>query len=464
MKPLGHWTRDTELDQLAAFARDWDPDRAPRVRQQPHGRHGVAGELRTGGKAPAALTRPGRPHETAAVSPLALAMRVLPALLLLAMLPVAVRAQSSLTGKFVLPTMGPVANGTLLLQLSQQATTAAGGSAQLAPAQVSCYTSTDGSVVGVPNPTATLTGAAVPGTGSLAAGTYFVELAYAVSGSPATLPSPQASFSLTSAGELTITAPSVQPSAASGYSVYIGTSSSSLTLQGTVSGWSGYTQSTALISGSAPPGSNSSTCSLVFNDAILPTGTYYTATLSDASANVLPGFPRNWYLAGSSQNVGALQPLSTNPALLYPSPILASPANPGVGQSLVGALNLNGYALRDVANVGPGFYGLFWSGTAPAANTQLGAWTPSWPVTVERVNMTAQTAGSGGTAGISVQLSNGTTTCTVAGLLPAAATSSSVAASGCQFPAGVSITVKVLTDDHSAEPQNLNVGIELSAN
>ncbi|MGH9467323.1 MAG: hypothetical protein ACRD1Y_08200, partial [Terriglobales bacterium] len=62
----------------------------------------------------------------------------------------AAAAQGTLQGTFALPTAGPVANGTLTLALSQQAT--AGGGSSLVPAVVSCYTSTDGSLVGLPNP------------------------------------------------------------------------------------------------------------------------------------------------------------------------------------------------------------------------------------------------------------------------------------------------------------------------
>lgn len=95
----------------------------------------------------------------------------------------------TLTGRFVAPGLGPVANGTLLLTLSQAAQLP--GSFALVPETVACATSVDGSVVGVPNPTTAASGAAIAGMGTLPAGTYFVELAYTGAGSSSTLASPE---------------------------------------------------------------------------------------------------------------------------------------------------------------------------------------------------------------------------------------------------------------------------------
>lgn len=86
-----------------------------------------------------------------------------------------VHAQTTgwLSGRLQLPSGLGVSNGTLLLQLSQQAYLDAGS--QVAPAQVSCYTSTDGTVVGLPNPGVAPVVNPFPGIGTLPAATYFVE-------------------------------------------------------------------------------------------------------------------------------------------------------------------------------------------------------------------------------------------------------------------------------------------------
>ncbi|MGH9484723.1 MAG: hypothetical protein ACRD1F_06680, partial [Terriglobales bacterium] len=307
-------------------------------------------------------------------------------------------AQGTLNGKFGLPTLGPVANGTLLLQLSQAATS--GGGSYLAPEQVSCYTSMDGSVVGVPNPVSTPAGDAFMATGVLPAGTYAVAIAYTAANGALTLTSPAASFVLGATGELIVDPPLLQPAAATGYAVYIGATPATVTLQASISGWASYTQATPLSSGAAPAAQNTSTCSLLFNDQILPTGTWYTATLEDAQGNVLPGFPRNWYLDGGSENVGLLTPLASNPEVLFPMPLVANPVNSAIPQSVRSGLNLNGFSITGSGNVGPGFFGTFWSGTAPAAGTTLAAWTPNTAVGIARIDINAQSPGAGGTHGL----------------------------------------------------------------
>ncbi|MGH9467917.1 MAG: hypothetical protein ACRD1Y_11240, partial [Terriglobales bacterium] len=354
--------------------------------------------------------------------------------------------------------------GTLTLALSQQAT--AGGGSSLVPAVVSCYTSTDGSLVGLPNPQVGATGGAFTTAGILAAGRYYVSLAYTGASGADTLASPSAEFALNAPGEIEINAPVLQPTGATGYAVYIGIAPGAETLQGTVTGWAGYTQATLLTSGAAAPGTNTSPCSLYFNDQIIPTSTWYTATLSDNNGNVEPGFPRNWYLSGGSVNVGTLLPLASNPAVQFPNPLLATPADPAVGQSLTGALTMNFYPLHESGNVGPGLFNAYWSGAAGAAGTTLAGWTPNSAISIQRIDVNAQTAGAGGINGITLAISDGTHTCTFTNLLPAAATNTSEAASGsagnCVFHAGVPLTVQFAGDDHTSGPQNLNVGIELT--
>lgn len=367
-----------------------------------------------------------------------------------------------LTGKMQLPNGQGVANGTLLLQLSQQAYLNAG--AQIAPAQVSCHTSTDGTVVGLPNPAAAPTVDAFPGIGTLPAATYFVEIAY-TGASPSgaqSLVSPEAQVALSTAGNLVINAPTVRPAAATGYAAYIGTSSGTETLQGTVTGWGNFEQSVPLSNGAAAPGTNNSQCQLYFNDTMTPSYTYYEATLEDSAGNVEPGFPRGWYLYGSLADVGKLTPLASNPAVAFPAPVLQNPVNPLIGQSVFSALYLNGMGIHATANLGPGYFGLFWSGALPAVNGVLGVWTPNVPIIIQRLDLNAQTAGSGGTLGTGLSLSNGTTTCTWTGMLVAGAASGTAAHPlvGCQFPAGVAVTIRVYSDDHTTAPQNLNLTIE----
>ncbi|HEY7839183.1 MAG TPA: hypothetical protein VIC54_11360 [Terriglobales bacterium] len=371
----------------------------------------------------------------------------------------------TLTGKFVTPLSGPVANGMLLLTLSQAAVVP--GTFAIVPQTVSCATSTDGSVVGVPNPLTAPIAGAFTGVGTLSAGTYFVKIVYTGISSTGTLASPELVLSLASAGELRINAPAVQPAAATGYQVYIGASSGAETLQGSVSGFgSAYTQSAPLAAGTALPGQNNTVCALAFNDTTIPSYTYYTATLEDRAGNTLPGYPQNWYLAGSSTDVSTLEPLAANPAARFPMPILSNPAT-NVAQSLNSPLNLNLNPLFNTSNVGPGYFSSFYSGTLPAPPTAIGGWTPNAAVELWRIDLYAQTAGSGGTSGLNVTVTDGTSTCTFQGLLAAATTVTSAQpqgfGAGCTFGAGVPLTVNVSADDHGTRPGNVSWQLEMTS-
>ncbi len=369
-----------------------------------------------------------------------------------------------LTGKFVLPTAGPVANGTLLLTLSQQGVTSLPGYA-VVPQTVDCYTSTDGSVVGVPNPKLGPGGSAFDAIGTLPAGVYFVEIAYLGASATSSLASPESQLSLTAAGELQIPPPALQPAAATGYAVYIGTSSGGETLQGSVSGFgASFTQAGPLTAGAAPPGANNSVCLLTFNDAITPSYTTYAVTLEDSAGVTEPGYPQNWYLAGPQVDVGTIVPLASNPAVAFPEPILANPAS-SAGQSLGSALYMNGFDIQAAGNVGPGFFSAYWAGALPAANSVLASWTPNVGVWVRRADLNAQVAGAGGTQGTAITVSDGTSTCTFSGLLAGTATAGSQGfpTGVCDFNAGVPLTVRVLSDDHTTAPQNLSWSLELTA-
>lgn len=371
----------------------------------------------------------------------------------------------NLTGTFRTPLGGPVANGTLLLTLSQAAVLP--GSFAVVPQTVSCATSDDGSVVGVPDPMVAPAGGAFNGIGTLAAGTYFIKIVYTGASGTTSLASPELVLSLASAGELRITTPTLQPAAATGYAVYIGTSSGTETLQGSVSGFGGaYTQATALSAGAAPPASNDTGCLVTFNDTTIPSYTYYTATLEDSAGNTLPGFPQNWYLAGTSVDVANLEPLTTVPAARFPTPILSNPAA-DVPQSLNSALNMNLHLLMNSANVGPGFFSSYWVGTLPAATTAIGGWTPNTAVRLQRIDLYAQSAGAGGTSGFTVSVTDGTSTCAFQNLLTGAAAVASAApagfGAGCAFGAGVPLTVSVTADDHTTRPGNVSWQIEMTA-
>jgi len=368
----------------------------------------------------------------------------------------------TLTGRFVAPGLGPVANGTLLLTLSQAAQLP--GSFALVPETVACATSVDGSVVGVPNPTTAASGAAIAGMGTLPAGTYFVELAYTGAGSSSTLASPEAMFTLTAPGKLQISPPALQPAAAAGYAVYIGTSSGTETFQGSVAGFGGFTQSSALTAGAALPGSNNTSCTLTFNDVTIPSYTFYAAQLSDAAGNVLPGYPQNWYLSGTTLDVSNIIPLASNPAVRFPMPILANPASTAA-QSIDSSINMNFFAINATANVGPGFFSAYWAGALPAAGTTLAVWTPNTGVILRRLDINAQTAGSGGSVGATITVSDGTSTCTFGSVLGGAASSGSVGfpTGACSFGGGVALTVRLAGDDHSVAPQNVSWSLEQTA-
>ncbi|MGH9482356.1 MAG: hypothetical protein ACRD1L_09720 [Terriglobales bacterium] len=373
-------------------------------------------------------------------------------------------AQGKLTGKFLLPTFGPVSNGTLLLQLSQAAVLPA--SSAIVPAMVSCATSTDGSVVGVPNPLATPVGAPVTGVGTLPPGIYFVKLAYTATGATSTLASPELELSLISAGELRINAPALSPPAATGYAVYIGTASGAETLQGADPLGASYFQSSALSAGASLPAANNTVCNFIFNDSTIPSYTYYTVTLEDANGNILPSFPQNWYTAGIVLDVSNIVPLATNPAVRFPMPILQTPANATVQQSLNSGLAMNGFIISQSGNLGPGFFSAFWTGALPGPTSTLATWTPNSAVFMQRIDLNAQTAGSGGTVGTTVVITDGTSSCTFSGLLIGAATASSAPhgfSGNCGFNAGVPLTVEITGDDHTTRPGNVSWSLEMTS-
>jgi hypothetical protein len=261
------------------------------------------------------------------------------------------------------PNGAAVKNARLIFQLQQAGLIV--GSGSVVPLSSSCYTSTDGMVVGIPNPTVNVTSSINYGSGSLPGGIYYVETTL-YSGNQETLPSPELRIQLTGAGTLIISPPVSFPPNAAGMRVYIGTASGSETLQGqTSSGTASYSQASALVSGSTPPVANSSVCSIAFNDTIIPYSGYNVSLIS-LTGNAYPGWPQAWQLNGGMEGTVDISdgaPL-WNGVIVYPQPIVAQPLNHGP-QSISGPLGLSGYDLFNVGAIG------------------FGTATPGWPVDVE---------------------------------------------------------------------------------
>lgn len=264
----------------------------------------------------------------------------------------------TVTGQIQTPSTGRgVSNGTLTFTLSQAAVIS--GTAAMV-ANANCWTDTSGNVVGLPGDAAV----AAPvlssnlGSGSLAAGTYFVRYTWA-NGTGESQASAERSFTLTSAGTLVVQAPSGVPQAATSMKVYISASSGSETLQGNVSVNNGvlagnFSQSAALTAGAAVPTTNTALCQIRFNDELQPSYTGYVVTFTNTSGASIAGFPQKWYLSGGSNgtvNVGTGLPLYSG-VVVYPQPIVSNPAASGT-QSINGPLNMNGFAILNTVITNP---------------------------------------------------------------------------------------------------------------
>jgi hypothetical protein len=233
------------------------------------------------------------------------------------------------------------------------------------PTTFACGTSTDGSVVGVPNPlTATIN--TTSGSGSLTAGVYYTVYEFYDAAGHVTLASPETRTTLSVTESLVVNPPSSGvPSTAVGMDVFIGTSSGAETLQGQTTGSAAFVQSTALSSGASPATTNTTLCKITANDAVWPVGTGYNVSLVDSNGNPVQGYPMQWQLLGpgSTYNLSNGLPYYHG-VVLYPVPILAQPANHGQ-QSISGPLSLGGYNLTNVGKLG------------------VGTATPGWGVDVE---------------------------------------------------------------------------------
>lgn len=262
----------------------------------------------------------------------------------------------TITGQIASATGGPIKSGTLTYNLSQPSIIV--GNYSVATNQTSCYTTSGrlatqpaGFVVGLPDPIVVPVVSTNTSSGTLAAGTYWVALTYwntvlTESGfvTYETIASPPVRVSLVSEGSLVISAPTLQPPSAYGYNVYIGTSPSSVTLQGQVNGWLQYIQSTPLSGATAPPTLNGSVCKLAFSDQLTPTGTSYLTNLVTAAGAAVSGYPQTWCTfggPGGTINVSQGTPTGTcgNAGFYYPSPVLQLPSQ-GAMQSITGSLDV----------------------------------------------------------------------------------------------------------------------------
>jgi len=264
----------------------------------------------------------------------------------LALTPFSAYASGTITGILTSPTTSvPLSNATLTFALSQAGVDVTNTYA-LATTPVVCGTSNSGSVVGIQDPLVAPLATAVSAGGSYS-GTYYVKISYydATAITPLeTAPSPVLAVSVTGGNNaLQITGPALHPFRAVGYKVYVGTVLGSEKLQTTVTGF-GAVNITAYSTMGASLPTNTTTCTMTFNDAIIPSYTSYYVSAVDSRGNRISGFPQSWYLSGTTVNIGSSIPISSSTAK-WQTPILSNPLSSYATQSINSPLTLNGYAL-----------------------------------------------------------------------------------------------------------------------
>lgn len=242
------------------------------------------------------------------------------------------------------PNGQPVTNGTISFGLSQAGATV--GTATFVTTDTAyCGTDPSGNVVGITAPLvpAVLSANYIAGTlpGSQ---TYYVQFTY-TGDSGETTAGPETSFLMVSNGTLNVGGPLLHPSGATGYNVYAGTTPGSETLQFAVPNFTSSAITSPIIPGGGPPvpGSNSTLCSLTFNDAIIPANTTYSVNLITSDGKQVGGFPQRFYLAGAAVDISQLTPAG-NIFAKFPTAIIAQPSGNGV-QSIAGPLSLGAYDL-----------------------------------------------------------------------------------------------------------------------
>ena len=159
-----------------------------------------------------------------------------------------------------------------------------------APDRSSFYTDNVGNVIGVPDPIVTPSVLANLVSGTLAVGTYHVKIAYAGAGGVSNA-SPEATVILSSQGSIIVSAPVQQPASATGYAVYISARPGRRRFRERLRGGRYTRNPRGLTSGATLPSVNSSVCSIRFSDELIPTGTYYTVTLTSARGSKIAGLP-----------------------------------------------------------------------------------------------------------------------------------------------------------------------------
>jgi hypothetical protein len=261
----------------------------------------------------------------------------------------------TITGQVQNAAAGPVRNGTFSFTLTAPATVA--GTATVVTSSVPCYTDGNGNVSGEPDPLLAPSLSVNLASGTLPAGTYFVKIWY-FDTTGNSFVSPEASATLTSQGTLNVLSPVKEPLNASGFRVGISTASGTETLQGSVAGvpgtWGNFNQSVPLVVGSAAPASNTTVCTLRFNDELTPSFTCYDVGLTSSTGANIPGYPAYWYLNGGSAgniNVGSGTPQSNvcqGQGVVYPQAIISQPpfnATQTINGGLIitGSLFVGGY-------------------------------------------------------------------------------------------------------------------------
>jgi hypothetical protein len=291
----------------------------------------------------------------------------------------------TVTGNLLGPSGLPINNGTLSFQLLQAGLLS--GSGSVVPVTAQCYTSADGSVVGLPNPLSLPVTSITYGSGTMAPGIYYVAITFLDGAGNRTLPSPELQIQLTSMGSVVVAPPASFPANAVGMTVFVGTVRGAETGQGDTTGPTGsFNQNqTPVTTATVLPAVNASPCTMAFNDAIIPYSGYSVSLLS-ASGNAYPGWPQTWQLNGGlngTVNVSNGAPL-WNGTVIYPAPIVAQPLNHGP-QSVSGSLHMTGYNVVNAGAVG------------------VGTSTPGFPIDVENgyinTNLGYLVAGGGGAPG-----------------------------------------------------------------
>jgi hypothetical protein len=299
----------------------------------------------------------------------------------------------TITGTLLGPSGLPIKNGTLNFVLQQAGLMVGTGS--VVPTTAQCFTSADGSVVGMPNPLTLPNISITYGTGTMAAGIYYIVFTFYTNGNLETLASPELKVQLAGTGSLIISPPATFPAGAAGMRIYVGTTSGAETAQGNSTGPTGtFVQNeTPVTAAETIPTVNDVGCTMAFNDTIIPYSGYNVSLIS-SSGNPYPGWPQAWELNGGlsgTVNISNGAPL-WNGTVIYPQPIFAQPLNHGP-QSISGLLNMTGYNLINLGALG------------------VGTSTPSFPVDVENgyinTNLGYLVGGGAGTIGQCL-VSNGT--------------------------------------------------------